>query len=182
MTSTSASETATAQSAARPTMASSSSLVTRFIVARAEWKVYRCPVAAVCRANSSGSSVSMVVLELGTMRPIREEPGDLGAGASSQPRASLLMPPPSVSQWLTQAVSQGGNVSRRTPTVRLVELSPEGMAALVDGDLAAASAATGVELTEYFTSDDCTWLWRLRLDQLASDPAARAWVARAAVD
>lgn len=56
------------------------------------------------------------------------------------------------------------------------------MAALVDGDLAAASAVAGVELTDYFTSDGCTWLWRLRLAQMASDPASRRWVARAVVD
>ena len=56
------------------------------------------------------------------------------------------------------------------------------MAALVDGDLTAASAVAGVELTDYFTSDGCTWLWRLRLAQMASDPTSRGWVARAVVD
>jgi [ribosomal protein S5]-alanine N-acetyltransferase len=68
------------------------------------------------------------------------------------------------------------------PAVRLVQLAPAAMAALVLGDRAAASAAAGVELPEFFASEDCTWLWRLRLDQLADDPARAPWVARAAVD
>jgi [ribosomal protein S5]-alanine N-acetyltransferase len=56
------------------------------------------------------------------------------------------------------------------------------MAALVSGDRDGAGAAAGVELPEYFTSADCTWLWRLRLDQIAAEPARAPWVARAAVD
>lgn len=79
-------------------------------------------------------------------------------------------------------MSDGSEVSRHTPAVRLVELGPDAMAALLDGDLVAASVAAGVELTDYFTSGECTWLWQLRLDQVASDPAAQGWVARAAVD
>jgi ribosomal-protein-alanine N-acetyltransferase len=56
------------------------------------------------------------------------------------------------------------------------------MSALVTGDLAAASAAAGVRLTDYFAGPDCTWLWRLRLEQLAVDPESARWVARAGVD
>jgi RimJ/RimL family protein N-acetyltransferase len=56
------------------------------------------------------------------------------------------------------------------------------MAALVGGDRAAASAAAGVELPEFFASEECTWLWRLRLDQLDAAPAIARWIARAAVD
>jgi RimJ/RimL family protein N-acetyltransferase len=56
------------------------------------------------------------------------------------------------------------------------------MSALVAGDLAAASAHAGVQLTDYFTGPDCTWLWRLRLEQLAADPESGRWVARAVVD
>jgi ribosomal-protein-alanine N-acetyltransferase len=56
------------------------------------------------------------------------------------------------------------------------------MAALADGDREGASAAAGLELPAFFTSTDCTWLWRLRLQQLAADPRRARWVARAAVD
>ena len=43
----------------------------------------------------------------------------------------------------------------------------------------AASAAAGVELPGAFLEDG--WLWRMRLDQVAADPAAQAWVVRALV-
>jgi hypothetical protein len=66
--------------------------------------------------------------------------------------------------------------------VRLVVLPPPATAALVAGDLVAASAHAGVELTDYFTGPDCTWLWRLRLDQVTADPESRRWVARVGVD
>jgi [ribosomal protein S5]-alanine N-acetyltransferase len=69
-----------------------------------------------------------------------------------------------------------------SPAVRLVPLPPEAMSALVAGDLAAAGAHAGVPLTDYLASPDCTWLWRLRLDQLAADPDSASWVARAGVD
>jgi len=68
------------------------------------------------------------------------------------------------------------------PAVRLVELGPKAIAALADGDREAASAAAGIELPAFFTSADCTWLWRLRLQQLTADPGRARWVARAAVD
>ena len=90
MTSTSASDTAAEHSAALPTMAASSSAVTFFSVARAEWKVYRCPVASDCLRNSSGSSVSMVVLELGTIMPIRDNPAGFPAGLTSRWASGVL--------------------------------------------------------------------------------------------
>lgn len=67
-------------------------------------------------------------------------------------------------------------------TIRLARLSPAVLQSLVDGDLPAARTATGLDLTEYFISDDLTWLWRLRLTQIATDPAAADWVANAAID
>jgi RimJ/RimL family protein N-acetyltransferase len=67
-------------------------------------------------------------------------------------------------------------------SVRLVALSVEAMNALLGGDLAAASAAVGLELTDYLTTEKALWLWRLRVDQIASDPASRHWVARAVID
>jgi RimJ/RimL family protein N-acetyltransferase len=67
----------------------------------------------------------------------------------------------------------------RVPHIRLVQLSPEALAALIAGNLPAASAATGVALTEYLASE--SWLWRIRLDQIRADPASANWIARAAV-
>lgn len=66
------------------------------------------------------------------------------------------------------------------PEIRFVLLSPETLTALIDGDLAAASASAGVELSEYVLGE--TWLWRMRRDQIARDPASQDWVARAVVD
>ena len=66
------------------------------------------------------------------------------------------------------------------PTIRLVRLSVPVMEALVAGDLETASRAGGVRLTPYLVEHG--WLWRIRLDQIATDPSALEWVARAAVD
>jgi RimJ/RimL family protein N-acetyltransferase len=54
------------------------------------------------------------------------------------------------------------------------------MTALIDGDLAAASASAGVALSDYLVAE--RWLWRIRRDDIAADPACAAWVARAALD
>src|SRR6476619_571231 len=56
------------------TREASSAGVTFFRAARAEWKVYRWPVASLCRRKSSGSSVSIVLFELGTISPILDGP------------------------------------------------------------------------------------------------------------
>lgn len=60
--------------------------------------------------------------------------------------------------------------SRRTQPVSFVELTGDVITALADGDLAAASKLGGVELTEYFVTDDARWLWRFRLEQIATVP------------
>jgi [ribosomal protein S5]-alanine N-acetyltransferase len=65
--------------------------------------------------------------------------------------------------------------------VRFVRLPAAALAALVDGDLAQASAAAGVALTEYFVTPDAVRLWRMRLDQIGADPESGRWIARAAV-
>ncbi|QKW40023.1 GNAT family N-acetyltransferase [Actinomadura sp. NAK00032] len=67
------------------------------------------------------------------------------------------------------------------PVIRLVELPPAAMAALLDGDLAKASAAAGIPLTGYFTTGEAKSLWRFRLDQIARDPSHAPWIVRAAV-
>ncbi len=63
--------------------------------------------------------------------------------------------------------------------VRFVRLPPPVLTALLDGDLAAASARCGVDLPPFFLQEG--WLWRLRLDQVAADPSAQDWVVRAVV-
>ena len=60
-----------------------------------------------------------------------------------------------------------------------VRLPPPVLTALLDGDLATASALTGVVLPPFFLEEG--WLWRLRLDQVRADPAAQEWVVRAVV-
>lgn len=55
------------------------------------------------------------------------------------------------------------------------------MRALVDGDLALASSLTGIRLSPFLASEECTWLWRVRLAQAVEDPSSPHWVARAAV-
>lgn len=65
------------------------------------------------------------------------------------------------------------------PDIRFVQLSPVVMTALIDGDLAAAGAAAGHPLSQYLVSE--SWLWEIRREQIARDPASAAWVARAVV-
>lgn len=55
------------------------------------------------------------------------------------------------------------------------------MNALVGGDLERAGKATGILLTEYFTTDEAKRLWHFRLTQLARDPSHAAWIVRAVV-
>ena len=60
-----------------------------------------------------------------------------------------------------------------------MQLSPAALAALVAGDQAAAEAAVGVPLTDFLLTE--TWLWRIRLEQIHTDPASADWIARAVV-
>lgn len=79
----------------------------------------------------------------------------------------------------------GPSAAARAPAspgpVRFVRLPGAALAALVDRDLARASDAAGVTLTDYFVSADAVRLWRLRRDQIAADPASARWIARAVV-
>jgi RimJ/RimL family protein N-acetyltransferase len=63
--------------------------------------------------------------------------------------------------------------------VRLLLLDADVLQALVDRDIAAASAAAGVALPERWIEDP--WLWTLRLAQLIGEPAQRPWLIRAVV-
>ena len=66
-------------------------------------------------------------------------------------------------------------------SVRLVRLPLAALTALADGDLAAASAVAGVELTRYFLTAEALRLWQLRADQVTADPESGRWIARAVV-
>ena len=68
---------------------------------------------------------------------------------------------------------------RSVPEIRFVKLSPAALSALVEGDLAAASAAAGIALSQYLVDEN--WLWEIRLEDIAGDPASLDWIARAAV-
>jgi len=65
------------------------------------------------------------------------------------------------------------------PDIRFVQLPRAALAALIDGDLAAASAAAGTTLSAYLVDE--AWLWRIRLNQIRLDPGSAGWIARAAV-
>jgi RimJ/RimL family protein N-acetyltransferase len=65
--------------------------------------------------------------------------------------------------------------------VRFVELPVTVMAALLDEDLARASAGAGIQLSAYFITARARWLWQLRVGQVAEDPGSARWIARAAV-
>jgi ribosomal-protein-alanine N-acetyltransferase len=77
---------------------------------------------------------------------------------------------------LERAGREVGDVTT-TPAVRFVPLSPATLDALLQGDLAAASASAGALLPASFLQEG--WLWRLRLDQVRTDPQAAPWVVRA---
>jgi RimJ/RimL family protein N-acetyltransferase len=63
--------------------------------------------------------------------------------------------------------------------IRFVKLPPAALAALIAGDLPAASVAAGQQLSPYLVAE--RWLWEIRLAQIGRDPAAAEWIARAAV-
>jgi len=66
-----------------------------------------------------------------------------------------------------------------SPRVWLASLSVAAMQALVRGDVDTASRETGVPMTAYLVEH--RWLWEIRLEQVARDPASLDWIARAAV-
>lgn len=66
--------------------------------------------------------------------------------------------------------------ARELPRIRIVQLDPATLAALADGDLAAASATSPVPLTPYCVAEDWRGTWRHRADQVVEDPPSQAWV------
>jgi RimJ/RimL family protein N-acetyltransferase len=67
-------------------------------------------------------------------------------------------------------------------SLRMVRLNNDALAALLRGDLPAASAEAGVLLTGHFIDEGATWLWRIRREQIRRDPNCADWIARAVVD
>nr|BFE72413.1 hypothetical protein GCM10020092_057140 [Actinoplanes digitatis] len=63
--------------------------------------------------------------------------------------------------------------------IRFVKLPPTALRALIESDLAAAGAAAGQPLTEFIRDEK--WLWEIRSEQIARDPASAEWIARVAV-
>lgn len=77
---------------------------------------------------------------------------------------------------------QSGTSSLAEPeSVRFVELSCSALGALLDGDLARASAEAGVVLDEYFLEDRMKQVWWSRINQIAAGTATPRWLTRAAV-
>ncbi|BCJ48141.1 hypothetical protein GCM10010168_25010 [Actinoplanes ianthinogenes] len=65
------------------------------------------------------------------------------------------------------------------PAIRFVKLPPAALAALVEGDLDAASQAAGTPLSQYLIDEN--WLWRIRLEDITKNPEAAEWIARPAL-
>jgi [ribosomal protein S5]-alanine N-acetyltransferase len=65
------------------------------------------------------------------------------------------------------------------PAVALPLLDATALEALVRRDLAAARAATGLALPEWFPENE--WLWTLRLGQLLGEPEVAPWLTRVVV-
>jgi RimJ/RimL family protein N-acetyltransferase len=77
---------------------------------------------------------------------------------------------------VNQAQSEDIGGRRAPQAVRIVHLPPAAFRALADGDLANATAASPVPLSEYFIGPEWRAVWRMRSAQVARDPASAAWV------
>jgi ribosomal-protein-alanine N-acetyltransferase len=73
-------------------------------------------------------------------------------------------------------------IDAATPTVRIVHLSPEALAALAAGDLAGASELAGLALTPYTVSDERIGVWRRRATQVLDTPEDLPWVTGVLLD
>jgi RimJ/RimL family protein N-acetyltransferase len=68
------------------------------------------------------------------------------------------------------------------PSVRIVHLSRQALAALAAGDLAAAVELTGLPLTPYTVSDERIGVWQRRATQVVETPEDLPWVTGVLVD
>lgn len=64
-------------------------------------------------------------------------------------------------------------------SIRFLKLPPATLAALLAGDLDAASAIAGHPLSSFLLED--SWLWEMRLDDIRRDPRAAEWIACAVI-
>ena len=69
-----------------------------------------------------------------------------------------------------------------TPRVRIVQLSPQALAALAARDLAGATALSGLALTAYCVSDERIGVWQRRATQVIDVPEDLPWVTGVLVD
>ena len=67
-------------------------------------------------------------------------------------------------------------------SVHLVSLNRDAMLALLSNDLVGASTIAGLELTDFYTSGDITWLWMIREKQILENPESENWAASVVVD
>jgi RimJ/RimL family protein N-acetyltransferase len=66
---------------------------------------------------------------------------------------------------------------RRTgQRVRIVQLTGPVFRALADGDLTTANAMSPVPLSPLFIDPSSLYVWQMRAEQIAMDPASAAWV------
>jgi RimJ/RimL family protein N-acetyltransferase len=68
------------------------------------------------------------------------------------------------------------------PSVRIVHLSADALAALAEGDLAAATGLTGLPLTPYTVSDERIGVWQRRAAQVVETPEDLPWVTGVLLD
>jgi RimJ/RimL family protein N-acetyltransferase len=70
----------------------------------------------------------------------------------------------------------------RQGRVAILQLGPETLHALADGDLARANRSAPVALPEVFVAPDWIGTWRFRSAQVREDPMSAAWVTGAIWD
>ena len=63
-----------------------------------------------------------------------------------------------------------------TPRVEILQLSPEALRGLADGDQAAAERSSPVPLSPYLAGPECLGVWEIRAVQTVEDPPSAAWV------
>jgi RimJ/RimL family protein N-acetyltransferase len=77
---------------------------------------------------------------------------------------------------MTEHPGPRGPSGERGRHIRIVQLDAATLAALADGDLEAANRTSPVALTPYFVDAGGPRLWRLRADQVVTDPSSQAWI------
>jgi [ribosomal protein S5]-alanine N-acetyltransferase len=68
------------------------------------------------------------------------------------------------------------------PTVHIVQLSPEALAALAEGDVETATALSGVRLSPWQVSERELHTWQRRATQVVDTPADLGWVTGVILD